>query len=447
MDYLRIGRILEEDFDSMVENAGGSRFSADHSREIQLNADYRLGNAVVELKIVEEEGFEKETRQKKLAALFRKAFPDKPTLILSPDLLEEEEQHRYYRILETPIKTHVKKAAKQLAVSSCDGEIRLLILVNNGYGALTHEEFKFLAVKCASNDTSNIDVLITCGLYFYSDRYDQFIITHFEPFVIKKGSVVHSQGALHDEFNGFVGQFMTQFVRGSDARKRDRLPLLDLEFQMDGYRYVKPAPKMGKPSEFWIHGRPRNNSTGIEHCPPVATVFPNVSRGEWETFVKETSFSFWGNSYPDWLRFRENESLVAGKPLRPFVPFPVTFAGYTEWAEKTGEHSISSLCHYSTELFEEEIQKQFKRAKERTSFNLILPKYVSLFVEEIGQDKANDVTSIYLVEELMGQERITPLVENQPIFFEYALALACAYAIKVDAGIVLHEVDKTFGWE
>lgn len=447
MDYLRIGRLLEKDFDSMVEKAGGLRFSADHTREKELNADYRLGNAVVELKIVEEEGFEKEPRQKKLAALFKKTFPDKPTLVLSPFLLEEEGQRKYYRILETPIKNHVKKAAKQLAVSSRDGETRLLILANNGYGALSHEEFKSLAVKCATNDTSNIDVLITCGLYFYSDLFDNFFISHFELSVIKEGSVVHSQEALHDAFNSFVAHFMTQFVRNTDSRDKDRFPLLDLEFQLEGFRYVKPAPKMGEPSKFWIHGRPRSNSTGIKQCPPVATVFPNVSREEWEIFVKETSFPFWKSSYQEWVMFREKETVAADNPLRPLVPFYVRFSGYREWVEKMGEHSISALCRYSTEQFQVEIQKQINKATERASFNLFLPKYVMLFVEEIGQDKANDIASICLVEELMGQERITPLVENKPIFFEHALALACAYAIKYSAGIVLHEVDKTFGWE
>lgn len=187
MDYLRIGRILEEDFDLMVEEAGGSRYSTDHSRESEKNADYRLGNAIVELKIIEEEGLEKETRQQKLAALFRQAFPAKPTCILVPNLLEKDDQRKYYRILETPIKTHVKKADKQLAASASEGEARLLILVNNGYGALTHEEFKFLAVKCVTNDTSNIDALITCGLYYYSDRFDNFFISYFDPVPIKAG--------------------------------------------------------------------------------------------------------------------------------------------------------------------------------------------------------------------------------------------------------------------
>jgi len=252
---------------------------------------------------------------------------------------------------------------------------------------------------------------------------------------------------LHDAYNRFVGRFMTEFVKEPEARKKDRLPVMELEFQLDGFRFVKPAPQMGKPSTFWVHGRPRKNSTGIETCPPVATVFPNVSREEWEILAHETSFPFWKSSYQDWVRFREKEMESAKDPLRPLVPFPVTFSGFSDWVEKTGAHSFASLSRYATSLFQEEIDKQIARASKQSEFKLDLPKFIGLFVEEIGQDKANDISSIYLVEDWGGQEEVTSLLENQPNFFEYSLVLACAYAIKHGASIVLHEVDKTFGWE
>lgn len=447
MDYLRIGRILESDFDTLVQEAGGMPYSADPSREEKKNADYRLGNAVIELKISEEEGLEKDTHRGKMAALFRRAFPDRTTLILEPSLLEEEDRRKYYRILETPVKRRIKKADKQLAISATAGEVRVLVLVNNGYAALSHEEFKTLAIKCVTNDTSNIDVLITCGLYFYSDLIDNYFISHFEPSVIRFGRAVQSQDELHDAYNRFVGRFMTEFVKEPEARERDRLPVLDLEFQIDGFRFVKPAPQLGKPSTFWVHGRPRKNSTGIETCPPVATVFPNVSKEEWEIFVRETSFPFWKSSYQDWVRFREKEMESVKDPLKPLVPFPVTYFGFRDWAEKTGKHSFASLSRYATSLFQEEFDKQIDRASKQSEFKLVLPKFIVLYVEEIGQDKVNDISSIYLVADRGGQEDVTPLLENQPIFFEYALCLACAYAIKHDASIVLHEVDKTFGWQ
>ena len=71
MDHVEIGKLEESDFDGILAKAGGQRLSADESRDRQLNADYVLGEAVVELKLVEEEGLEKEERRRKVAAVFR----------------------------------------------------------------------------------------------------------------------------------------------------------------------------------------------------------------------------------------------------------------------------------------------------------------------------------------------------------------------------------------
>lgn len=447
MDYLRIGRLAEADFDGIIENAGGRRFSADHSKERKLNADYRLGSAVIELKIVEEEGLEKHTRQQKLANLFREAFPEKPTLILLPELLEGTAQRKYYRLMETPIKSHVKKAAKQLELSAVGGETKVLMLVNNGYGALSKDEFKYIAKKCATNDTSNIDILITCGLYYFSDRFDSYFITDFDSISINKDKIFEEKDVLLDSFNKFINHFMTAYIQGTDLRIKDRLPLLDLEYEIDGFRFVKPAPKM-EPSKFFVNGRPRENSTGLTTCPPVARTFPSVSFQDWSVFKTMLPHSFWKGSYGDWLRFRDEEREKRHTPLMPFVPVQISPTGYCEWVEsQSGGSSFSVLCSYATHIFQEEVKKHIIRSEKREEFKLLLARYILLIVEEIGQDKANDVSSIYLVEDRMGREEFKPIVENQRIFFEHALGVAGAYAVKHEADVVLHEVDKTFCWE
>jgi hypothetical protein len=63
-----------------------------------------------------------------------------------------------------------------------------------------------------------------------------------------------------------------------------KAPVLDTGFEFNGTTFVKPAPPLGNQSEFWVRGRPRLNSTGIETCPPVAIVFPDMDRAEWERF-------------------------------------------------------------------------------------------------------------------------------------------------------------------
>ena len=98
MEYIRIKAIAETDFDKVITSAGGSRIVEEGS------ADYRLNEAIIELKLVSEEGFEKTDRQRKLADLFRKAQPSRPVVVLKPEQLNEFDSRDYYRLVEVPIK-------------------------------------------------------------------------------------------------------------------------------------------------------------------------------------------------------------------------------------------------------------------------------------------------------------------------------------------------------
>ena len=75
-----------------------------------------------------------------------------------------------------------------------------------------------------------------------------------------------------------------------------------------------------------------------------------------------------------------------------------------------------------------------------------LPRYIYLRTEEIGQDKAYDVSSIHYVSSVPGMEDEYPIVEDQRAFFEHALAVAAAYAIKLGCEFVVHEKDLTYAW-
>jgi hypothetical protein len=54
MDYIKISRLAETDFDAIIESIGGCRFSQDDTREERLNCDYQYSDALIELKLVEE---------------------------------------------------------------------------------------------------------------------------------------------------------------------------------------------------------------------------------------------------------------------------------------------------------------------------------------------------------------------------------------------------------
>lgn len=186
-NFFRINYITEDNFTQIILDAGGRKFSEDYSKEKELNADYVLFDSLIELKNIEETGLDKKTRQLKIADIFDKYNHDYPVIVVDPKILNQHDLRSYNNIMEGPIKTHVKKASNQLKVSNADKnkELQVLILLNNGYAALDHFEFKELAEKCAKNDSSNIDYLITCGIYYYSDGFDSYFIAPFKLSAIK----------------------------------------------------------------------------------------------------------------------------------------------------------------------------------------------------------------------------------------------------------------------
>jgi len=85
-------------------------------------------------------------------------------------------------------------------------------------------------------------------------------------------------------------------------------------------------------------------------------------------------------------------------------------------------------------------------ARERGKSGIVLPEYVYLVAEEIGQDKVNDLASIFHVREGPEGSREKEILRNGRLFFEHALALACAYALKRGVGMVLYDKDQTNAW-
>ena len=195
MDYIRIKSITEADFDIVITSAGGLRIADEGS------ADYQFREAIIELKLVFEEGFEKTERQKKLAALFRETQPNQPVVLINHKKLNELESRNYYRIVEVPIKNACKKASKQLQNTASRFNpmpVRVLIILNVGYTLLSPDEFKDVCIKCVHNDTSGIDWLVCGGIYFYSDKADNYVIARFEDFPINLARSFPSREILLD---------------------------------------------------------------------------------------------------------------------------------------------------------------------------------------------------------------------------------------------------------
>lgn len=452
MDYIRINRIDEKDFDSIVELAGGKRINPNGSCPTGYYADYILNEAIVELKLIRDEGLIKESRRKKVAKIFRKAQPDRPVIVLDSKILSQKELQKYYNLMEQPIQTAVKKAAKQVRDTksrSGTDSTRVLIILNDGYTALNMEEFRELVGKKVRNDTSKIDYAIAGGIYYYSDRFDNYFFPRFDLIPVNIDKPFPSYSILLNAWNQWIEKYMTSVVLGQKSIDDDRLPAIDLDFEIDGIKYVKICPPMGKKSKFWPDGkRPRENSTGIESCPPVATCFPKLSKANWSKFKKVIQAgSNLQDDYASWLNWAKEQEVQGGTDIQPFIAIDIEYEECISWINKPLESlSFSTLCQYAVEVFQIKIRSVIDNAINKKASNLTIPSYIFLLTEEIGQDKALDISSIYYINETPGFERDEIILENIKLFFEYGLALASSYAIRMGLETVVYEKDERYTW-
>jgi hypothetical protein len=436
MEYIRIKAITEEDFDQIVTSAGGSRILQEGS------ADYLLNEAIIELKLVSEEGFEKTDRQNKLASLFLKTQPNQPVVLIKPESLNETDSREYYRIVEGPIKNACKKASKQLQLTAerySHSQVRVLVILNIGYTPISPDEFKEVCFKCVRNDTSGIDWLLCGGIYFYSDKFDSYVIAPLEELPVNLGRSFPSQKSLADAWGQFLEKLMTEVIRNPKPFSDGRMPILDLMFDLGGIRYIKPAPGMPQ-STFWPGGEaPRDNSSGIMSCPPVASTFPSLSEHEWKHFKEAMpSAAQLKTTYREWLKSYPDEVIESKNPLKPLVFIEVTFDEFTCWIGKPKVRwQFADLGKFASGVLHQRALTILNEAKDKEQTLVVPLDYVHLVVNEVGNDKANDFTSIYYVSELPGFERKEALVENARLFFEYGIAVAAAHAIKRKVNTVL----------
>ncbi|MEO8722975.1 MAG: hypothetical protein ABI395_05535 [Sphingobium sp.] len=447
----RIQPLTERIFDEIIEAAGGMRAHPDHDRRKARGADYLLGNCVIELKILDDEGMSKQDRQEKLAALFLPLDPEKPVHVLDRHLLDAAGQRLYDRALEGPIKGAVKSAKGQLAQSRLeypDATRSILMLVNNGNTALDHDEIVQLVSRRARNDTDDIDGVVVAGAYLHSDGFDTVALWPIDYVPIHLDGDFPEFDALREAFDGYAERGMTEAIINGLSKAMTKGPVLDTSFDLGGKTFVKPAPPLGRKSDFYINGRPRLNSTGIQQSPNVAVVFPELDRAEWERFCAflphEPGF---GERYADWLSERE-VALAQGSSVEPLVPVPVTLEGWLDTiGDEIPESAFGSVCSYATSVFHTRMGVVIDGARDIDKARVLPSRFILAVTEMIGQDEANDVSHILLVEQLAGFDpRTTVLVENARIFHLHACSLGAAYAVKHGVEVLRWQKDQTYAW-
>ena len=448
MQTFPICTLTEANLDSVIWEAGGIRAHPNADRRTLVGADYVMGTTVIELKMLDEEGFDKPERQAKLAELFRKHQPDRPVVVLDSGLLPESELRKYRNIIEQPIKRAIAKSKQQLAQSRAEfpettGSV--LWIVNNGYTALDHDTLMDLVANRVRQDTASIDGVIVSGCYYHSDGFDSVFLWPCAYVPIRLDRSFPEFDRLQESFHGFANNYMTALMRQVEP-VGDKFEVRDLVFDVDGVTYVRPAPVMGEASNFYINGRPRQNSSDIDTCPPVAVIAPGLTRTEHARIAGVINVSDGPlSSYASWQQYVAN---ATDDPIEPLVTIPVDAETWLRWCLNEGvTPSLHTLSHYAQEQFEERVQLIIRLAHKHTTGGIVASTYILAVTQEIGQDRANDISDIVSVRERVhGEPLVRPLAKNMRIFHEHALALAAAYAIREGVDTVLWNKNCHHGW-
>ena len=115
LEISRIRPLSEsQDIDFVISQAGGRRAYEDSESKTTKNADYVLGQSIIELKLLDDERFEKPEAQEKIGALFGVLQPDRPVVVIDPSTVAEGDRFKYEKIMQSPIRGAVRSARAQL---------------------------------------------------------------------------------------------------------------------------------------------------------------------------------------------------------------------------------------------------------------------------------------------------------------------------------------------
>lgn len=247
-----IPRITESFVDSIAQDLGWRRYLEAHTpTEGRLNADYLANNAIIELKIMEEEGLDKESRQAKLAKLFSQVHPNASQIDVTFENVPASITREVQAIVSMPIQSAVKKASRQIAHSTedlgRDNDDGVLLIVNNGYSYLNAENFERLVVQRCRNDSNHIDYAFCVTVDYHQGDFDSYIFLTARCHTIRGEATWDLADAVADRFQARFNDAMGQMI--SDQMNpefwRNRLPpVTDILFEKDGVKYIRKAPEV-----------------------------------------------------------------------------------------------------------------------------------------------------------------------------------------------------------
>ena len=214
----------------------------------QLIADYVGPNSVGELKIFEEEGLEKEERQKAIAQLLTPYAVSGDLVDIELDTIPSEIRRKFENIVSSPFKSAIKKASKQLRESACVHKAtgdRVLVAVNNGYSYLYADSFERLLVSRAKRDSQSIGYAACVNVEYHQSDFDANIFCTTRIHQINSTLAWKYEEAFVEAVGNKFNEAMSVMMANQmdpDLWKNRQNPVKDIHFTKNGVEYIREAP-------------------------------------------------------------------------------------------------------------------------------------------------------------------------------------------------------------
>ena len=89
-----------------------------------------------------------------------------------------------------------------------------MLVVNNGYTTLSHDDLKKLVEHRVLNDTKAIDAVVVAGAYLHSDGFDNYYLWPIDCVQINLERPFLDFERLREGWARLSERFMTDLVRG-----------------------------------------------------------------------------------------------------------------------------------------------------------------------------------------------------------------------------------------
>lgn len=445
-----VEKLTEDYFDSIFEKIGGIRIAEGDDR----TADYKIGNIVLELKFLEKEGSHSSVRQNKLAGLFKPTQPNRPVVVLDDNLLDDQGKHIFRQIYKGTIHGHIRKAKQQLKESRLahpDTNCSILFFHNIGFASMDHAELFELIKNRVRNDTSTIDGVVVTGSYTISDGFnvEAFMNFNYEPISSIGHEIKPTTDKIHSALFASQMKDLTSSMRGEVVPSIEVDPLTDIVFDLDGVRYVRPAPLLSSDISMFPQGRTRIKAepkdSGVESNRP--RILPKLTREQWVDLVKDGAVLD-GESFDEWTAI-QNSRLKLSTPLSPIVAKGIDLRDYKRWCIKENHSPLlyQSLSQYAVILFDEAFKNILHDRKLFVSDGVRPQHYLLVCTEFIGQNESNDISHIFHATEA-GTENpiVAEIVTDIRICQDEALVIAAINAVALGLDSVFYYENKKYGW-